>query len=66
MIDAHPEWVPIIAFGVFFVLPLIVLALAGALAFYEKRRRPAGEETGDPINPQALSDWRKANRESFK
>lgn len=61
MIDRHPDLIPMIAFAVFFVLPLILLAAAGALAFYEKRKRPAGDETGDPINPQALKDWRKAN-----
>jgi hypothetical protein len=27
---------------------------------YERRRYPVGEETGDPMNPQAIKDWRKA------
>jgi hypothetical protein len=60
------EIAPIIAFAVFFVAPLLVIAAAYALDRAEARRRSPGEETGDPISPQALSEWRKANREAFK
>jgi hypothetical protein len=27
---------------------------------YERRRYPAGDETGDGMNPQAIKDWRTA------
>ena len=66
MIDRNPDIVPIIAFAVFFVAPLITLAIAAIVGAIEARRRTPGDETGDPINPQALREWRKANSEAFK
>jgi hypothetical protein len=61
-----PDWIPIVAFCVFFVPPIVAIIAAYALERAERRKRPPADETGDPINPQALKDWRKANREAFK
>jgi hypothetical protein len=62
----QPDWIPLVSLIVFFVAPLAILGVAALVARMEARRPQPRDETGDPINPQALSDWRKANREAFK
>jgi hypothetical protein len=48
--------------GVFIAVVLCLWIIRG----YERRRYPVGEETGDPMNPEALQSWRIANRDRFK
>lgn len=52
----------IIALSIFVVPPL----LACGLALYVGRRKPDDITTGDPMNPDALTQWRKANKARFQ
>lgn len=46
----------IVAFGVFGGAVLILVSIALRV----ERRQPDDITTGDPMNPEALRDWRKA------
>lgn len=52
----------IIGFGVFVGSALILIAYALRV----ERRKPDETLTGDPINPEALTQWRKANKARFQ